>query len=273
MSEEGVIKETGGTPETVSRLIGEFRRLGVKPGMTLLLHASLCSLGWVCGGAVSVILGIEAVLGEDGTLVMPSHSGDLSDPSRWQHPPVPPSWWLVIRSESPPYDPDLTPTRGIGVLAETFRKQKGVLRSGHPQLSFAARGRNAACITQGHSLDFGLGEGSPLARLYELDGCVLLLGVGYECSTSLHLAEHRADYQGKTVIKDGAPVVIGGIREWREFTDIEYDESDFRSIGADFEKELPSEVNILKIGNAEARFMRQQKLVDYAAKWMTEKRR
>src|SRR5690349_7103098 len=66
-------------------------------------------------------------------------------------------------------------------------------------VSFAAWGRHALPITANHALDYGLGEHSPLARLYDLDGSVLLLGVGYERRTSLHLAEYRAPYQLDTL--------------------------------------------------------------------------
>ena len=63
-------------------------------------------------------------LGATGTLVMPTHSTDLTEPSQWENPPVPESWWTVIRETMPAYQPDLTPTRSMGVIAETFRKQK-----------------------------------------------------------------------------------------------------------------------------------------------------
>ena len=44
---------------TNSRLQRELRSLGVASGMVLIVHSSLSSLGWVCGGAQTVIEAIE----------------------------------------------------------------------------------------------------------------------------------------------------------------------------------------------------------------------
>jgi aminoglycoside 3-N-acetyltransferase len=272
MSERDTIKRTKHKPVTVASLIADLSGLGVTPGMTLLVHSSLSRLGWVNGGPVAVVLAIESVLGPGGTLVLPTHSGHLSDPAGWQNPPVPQAWWEIIRQTMPAFDPDLTPSRGMGVIPECFRRQKGVRRSSHPQYSFAAWGAHADDITNRHSLDFGLVEDSPLARIYERDGWVMLMGVGHDSNTSLHLAEYRANYPGKRVITCGAPVMVEHRPEWTQFLDIFLDETDFVQIGAEF----AAATGLARAGQvayASATLLPQRPLVDYAVGWMERNRR
>ncbi|OGO21000.1 MAG: AAC(3) family N-acetyltransferase [Chloroflexi bacterium RBG_16_48_8] len=272
MDEAHTVEQTLGNPATVESISHDLIQLGVKPGIVLLVHASMSSLGWVSGGSVAIILALENVLGPHGTLMMPTHSGDLSDPANWQNPPVPKGWWKTIRETMPPYDPNLTPTRMMGRIAETFRKQQGVLRSDHPQVSFAAWGAEAQRVTAGHELDFGLGEGSPLARIYDLDGWVLMLGVGYENNTSLHLAEGRSSFPEKKVITSGAPIFKDGQRDWVEIMDLYLDDSDFLELSERFEREKGC-VRRGKVAQAQCRLMPQRDLVDYAVQWMEKNRR
>jgi aminoglycoside 3-N-acetyltransferase len=271
MGESQAIARAQSSPATIQSLCADLSALGVEPGMLLLVHSSLSSLGWVCGGPVAVVLALEQALGPLGTLMMPTHSGDLSDPANWQNPPVPEAWWKTIRETMPPYDSHLTPTRGMGVIPETFRRQAGVLRSIHPQVSFAAWGARAEKVVTGQTLDFGLGEGSPLARIYDLEGWVLLLGVGHESNTSLHLAEYRAAYPSRRLAFDCAPVMVDGERQWVTIRDLDLDPSDFAAIGETFERDTGN-VARGRVACAQALLMSQRSLINYAVAWIERHR-
>jgi aminoglycoside 3-N-acetyltransferase len=257
-------------PATVATLVADLAALGVRPGMALLVHSSLSALGWVNGGAQGVILALEDALGPGGTLIMPTHSTGLTDPAGWQNPPVPAAWWEPIRDTMPAYDPDLTPTRGMGIIPETFRKQRGVLRSAHPHHSFAAWGARAHTITHDHSLACGMGDTSPLARIYALSGWVLLLGVGHGNNTSLHLAEYRATHAARR-ISAGAPVLVNGTRQWVEFPDLPWDNGDFPALGDAFARDTGL-VRAGRVAAAAALLMPQRALIDYGTPWLRQHR-
>lgn len=78
-----------------------------------------------------------------------------------------------------------------------LRKWPGSLRSNHPARSVAANGKYADYLTKDHNLSNIFGEGSPIRKLYELNGYVLLIGVGCDKNTSLHPADVRAWHPGK----------------------------------------------------------------------------
>ncbi len=236
--------------------------------MTVIVHSSLSSLGWVCGGPVAVVQALMDVITPAGTIVMPTHTGDYSDPAEWQNPPVPNDWVSIIRETMPAFDPRITPTRHMGRIVEVFRTWPHVQRSTHPALSFAAWGQSADGIISDHALSYALGEGSPLARIYDLDGSVLLLGVGYDRNTSFHLAEYRIP--GSKAVERGAPVADGQKRAWKVYPDIELDAEPFAELGADFEK--TGHVTRGRVGSAEARLFSQRVAVDFAVSWLAARR-
>jgi aminoglycoside 3-N-acetyltransferase len=256
-------------PYTVESLRSELHALGLRPADVVLVHAATRSLGFVVGGVQAVVQALIEATGPDGTLVVPAHTSENSDPAGWRHPPVPQEWWPVIREQAPGFDRYRTPSRWMGVLAETVRTWPGALRSDHPRLSFAALGEHAAAVTAGHRLDDALGEHSPLGAVYRLDGKVLLLGCGHDSNTSLHLAEWRqpAPPRGEHGACIRRP---DGTSQWLTWTDVLEEEGDFERLGADFEAEVG--LSLGPVGGATARLAPQRALVDFATAWIATHR-
>jgi aminoglycoside 3-N-acetyltransferase len=257
-------------PLTAESLAEQFAACGLSAGQTVLVHTKMSALGWIIGGPVPVIQALLRVLGPTGTLMMPSHSTDNTDPAHWRNPPVPESWWPFVREHMPAYDPAYTPTRNMGVVANTFLNWPGVTRSSHPTDSFAALGPNTDILLRPHPIESNLGEQSPLARLYDLDGYVMLIGVDHGTNTSLHLAEHRANYPGKHTITFGCAVMVDGQRQWATFDGIALDDDDFPQLGDAYE--AAHNIRRGRVGQAEVRFMKQKPLVDFAVEWMNQHR-
>jgi aminoglycoside 3-N-acetyltransferase len=217
-------------PRTRNRLARDLEALGLRSGQFVMLHVSMRSLGFVVGGAMSLLDAVLDVLGPTGTLMLPAHSGDLSDPATWQAPPVPAAWIDEVRAAMPAFDPARTPTWGLGVVPELFRTWPGVVRSTHPAVSLAARGPLAAEILKDHSLDDPHGERSPLARACEHGVRLLLLGVGWNRATLLHLAERRAQPDAAPVMSR-APILRNGQRVWQGYRDYDSDPERFVLVG------------------------------------------
>jgi aminoglycoside 3-N-acetyltransferase IV len=172
-------------------IASQLRALGVKLGGVLLVHTSFRAVGSIEGGPRGLIEALRAALGPNGTLVMPSWTGD----------------------DDKPFDPTNTPASpDLGVVPDTFWRLPGVVRSTHP-FAFAASGPQAAQISSGPlSIPPHIPE-SPVSRVHELDGQVLLLGVGHDTDTMLHLAELLAGVPYRvpkhcTVFQDGRSVRI-----------------------------------------------------------------
>lgn len=154
-------------PFSQIEVVHQLRALGVRAGGVLLVHTSFRAIRPIEDGPLGLIGALREVLGPDGTLVMPSWIGD----------------------DEAPFDPATTPAaEDLGATADLFWRQPGVVRSDHLQ-AFAAFGPRAEAIVKTplplppHVPD------SPVGRVHDLDGQVLLVGVGHEANTSLHLAE------------------------------------------------------------------------------------
>jgi aminoglycoside 3-N-acetyltransferase len=253
-----------------SALAADLGRLGVRAGAVVLVHSSMKALGYVPGGTVAVAQALRDAVGPAGTLVVPTQTGENSDPAGWSRPPVPEAWWPVIRAETPAFDPALTPGRHMGALTEQLRTWPGAVRSDHPTTSFAAVGARAAEVVAVHDLDSQCGERSPLATLERLGARVLLLGAGFAACTGFHLAEYRVPGAARRTAHSGAVRTPDGGREWVTWDDLDVDDEDFERIGAAFL--VTGAVASGPVGAAIGHLFDLAEGVAFATRWMSENR-
>lgn len=158
-----------------SQFLDHWNELGIRPGCCLLVHSSLSALGYCVGGADTVLDSLLEQLGPLGTLVLPTHT------------------WRTFNRGQRHFDVLNTPSQ-VGHISEVFRKRKGAIRSLHPTHSVAALGAAQDDLVKDHLLSTGpCGKGSPYDRLMDMDGQVLMLGVGLKNNTCFHTVEALAE--------------------------------------------------------------------------------
>lgn len=227
---------TGAEAVPPGALVEQLRALGVEAGTVLLVHTSFRAVRPVEGGPLGLIEALRAAIGVDGTLVMPSW-GERDDQ---------------------PFDPRTSrASPSLGVVADTFWRLPGVRRSDHP-FAFAAAGPLAERIVADPlPLPPHIPE-SPVGRVHELDGRILLLGVGHDADTTIHLGELLANVPYRvpkhcTVVEDGVPVRV------------EYGENDHccrRFVLVDEWLRSDGRQREDRIGSAESRLARSRDVVE-----------
>lgn len=252
-------------------IVEALKSAGLQRGDSVMVHTSLGKIGYVCGGAQAVIEALIESVGEEGTIMMPTQSWKNLDPESGVHWDADEKDWDRIRENWPAYNKAITPTNTMGAVAEMFRSWPGAVRSDHPARSVAAWGKNAEYLTKGHDISDIFGDSSPIGKLYDLDGKVLLIGVDYDKNTSIHLADVRAEYRGKHTCIEHSAVMENGKRIWKAYETLFVDGMDFIDIGKAFE--AGHIVNVSKIGGAELKLMKQRELVDFSVEWIEKHRK
>ena len=249
-----------GAPLDRGRLRAELDGLGLRAGMTVLVHCSLRRVGWVDGGAAALREALLDVLGEHGTVVVPAQTGSKSATSRELRDAVAgldKAECERYLARLPGFDPAASPVEGMGALAEAVRTHPRAHRSPHPATSFAAVGAQAAELCAAHPLECLLGTESPLGLLAKIDARVLLLGVGFDKCTAFHLGEDRA-------LPEERPYRCKIGDAWREFKALSYRDGDFAELGARFERVHGARVRDGWVGNARARLFPLALAADFA---------
>ena len=205
------------TPATRTSLRGELQRLGLCAGDLVMVHAGLRSLGRVLGGVNTVVQALLDAVGDRGT-VMAYLDWEMGvEPEDFENE--------RLREEIPTFDKRIArASRDHGILAETIRTWPGAVRSDHPDAGMAAVGARAEWLCADHPLQYGYGPGSPLHKLAESGGKVLMLGAPLEKLTVLHLAEHLANIPGKRITQYQRPLWVEGERRWVTFEEFDTSE-------------------------------------------------
>jgi aminoglycoside 3-N-acetyltransferase len=262
----------------LDKLREDLRSLGVRTGSILLVQASLRAVKPADGGAGLVAQALLDVLGDEGTLVVPTYTSSNSTTSRAHKSKVrgmTPEERAVYIASLPVFDPFTTPSEGMGALAEYIRNMSASVRSAHPHTSFTAVGARAVELMKVHDLECHLGANSPLGTLYAHDATILMLGTDYSTNTMFHLAEYNYTTLPTRLYKcrvahhlDSPQTEPDG---WASFQDIELDDGDFGRLGARFERESGA-VRKGPVGAAQSRLFPAAAAADFAADWMRKNR-
>jgi aminoglycoside 3-N-acetyltransferase len=187
---------------TRASLRDDLQRIGIQSGDLVMVHAAMSRMGRLLNGPDTFIAALRDAVGLEGTIVAYTDWDASHEALLDEHGCMPTEW----REHVAPFDPAASrANRDNGVLAEFIRTTPGTLRSASPGPSVAAIGARAGWITADHPIDYGYGEGSPLAKLVEAGGKTLMAGAPLDTMTLLHHAEHLAGISGKRVRRYEVP--------------------------------------------------------------------
>lgn len=266
-----------GLRHTRTSLADDLRALGVRPGAVLLVQSACTNLGDVKTGADDdgvegvLLAAIQDVIGpDDGTIVVLASTAENSTTSRaYQRltAGMTPAEITGFQAAMKPFDPDDSPSTGVGRFVEHVRTRTGAVRSAHPQSSFAALGPLAETLMADHAPDCHLGPRSPVAKLLgEPSSAALMIGVGPGCCTAYHYAEYLV---ADPPLKEYRCVVLrDGARAWYEYEDVDLDDADFDELGRDLESEQPSLMRRGRLGDAQTRLLDLGGAVAFAQQWL-----
>lgn len=245
-------------------LVTGWRRLGVLPAMTLMVHSSLSSLGHVDGGAAAVVESLLEAVGTSGTVVVPTFTRQVADPCPgWRG--IPDDEVRAKRDAVPLFDSEMISS--MGAIPEAVRTLPAARRSPHPQASVAAVGAHATEITAAQDLGFALGDRSPFGRMYDLNARILLIGVGHNRNTFLHHVESLTPRPRLKVRR--FPTEVEGERVWVETLDVGNDnDTYFPLLGHEYEQHAG--ISPVLVGAARCRLVPARELVDYAVPRLRE---
>lgn len=264
---------------TKSHLVGDLRRLGIEPGQIVMVHSSIKSIGWILGGPDVVVESLLSVVELTGTVMAYTDWQDgvqditRTDSAYQSNPKL-----QELLDELPAFDASVSRAcPDYGMLPEYMRTQNGAHRSGNPDASVCAIGHQAEWICSNHPLQYGYGPGSPLGKLVEASGKVLLLGSPLAKVTLLHYSEHMANVPNKRVINYREPILIDGKKQWVDIEEFDTDNPVVLAADDYFFGDIVQEFldaghgQTGRVGNAISHLLDAAMLHAFAVEWIEEK--
>ena len=149
----------------------DLRMLGLKKGDAVLIHSSYKSMGGLEGGIETFIDAVMSVIGDRGTLLTPTLT------------------FRDVTEANPVFDYANTPSC-VGAISEFVRNIEDARRSIHPTHSCTCYGFKQDWYAQDHENDCTpVGKNSPIYKLHEDGGKILMLGCKIGSNTSMHGVE------------------------------------------------------------------------------------
>ncbi|MDT2831117.1 AAC(3) family N-acetyltransferase [Vagococcus carniphilus] len=186
------------------QIMTDLRKLGVKKDDIIVVHSSYNSLrgeDQIEGGPEAVIEVLKETVSE-GTLIIPTFT------------------YKNVDIDNRVFDVLNTPAC-IGILPETMRLSKDVVRSVHPTHSLAVWGKDADSFTKNHYKDHSpVGVNSPLSEAYRRGGKIVMLGAPFARNTSLHGVEEMVlpeylfnyNYDYKMILENKETITMNVLR-------------------------------------------------------------
>ena len=249
-------------------IAADLHAAGINPGDGLFVHTALGQVGHVIGGPRGLIQALMLAVGAQGLICMPGFSEDAYDPVENLDLEINPDAHDHIRRQVPGFDPALSNVRKNGSVPEAFRRWPGVIRSPHPTSSVLLFGPDAKDLSVPHDpYGWATGPETPWGRLRSRERMkILLIGVGWNRCSALHVAESVAEHK-RTVVRK-FKLGIGPDAPWIEAPDVADDLGTlFPLVGAEWEN--TGSVQMGMIGDAEYRLTDYDRLVSFASKWIS----
>ena len=169
-----------------------FTFLGVKRGDTVMLHSAVFTLGVIENGLQGLYQAVRDLMGDDGTLIVPTFTFSFRRHQVFD----------VLNSP---------PSKEIGSFSDYIRRHPDSTRSLDPLFSMSAIGPKQQDLMERKSRN-SFGEGSIYEKIFTANTLILALGITYSTGISafMHIEKlARIDYrydltlEGRTVGYDG----------------------------------------------------------------------